>query len=200
MNAAARRWVLFVGVLAVGIVAHAGSVQALTITPAGTSFTGNLSTGTSWSFTDSFTGLTVKCTTHTVKGKTVSPAAALVSIAAGATNIISTMGTSCSYSGFGTGSGTVTTTASWTWTFFSLAGGVAGGSLTIPASAATIKLTGSLNCTITVNASTLAYTYTNATKVLATNGANSVSTSGCLTTPTPTLQESVVVTGGITVT
>lgn len=184
---------ILVNVLAIAAVSTAGQANALTITPAGTAYTANLSTG-NVVFTDSFTGLTIVCNTHTIQGKTASPAAASMQFSAGASNKYSDTGTvagKCTYSGFGTGSAAITTTATQTLTFTSLAAGSASGSITLPNSSISITLTGSLNCTMTVNASTLGVTITNSTVTLVIDFGTVLSVTGCLTTPTPHLQEHI---------
>lgn len=173
----------------------ASAAHALTITPAGTAFTANLTSG-NVVITDSFTGETAQCNTHVITGKPASPASASMQITAGAANKYSDTGTAlgkCPYTGFGTGLLAITVTATWTLTMSSLAGGVATGSLTLPASALSISSTGSLNCVYTANASTVPVSYTNSTHRLTTNAFSSWNLSGCLSTPTWQIAETLTV-------
>lgn len=189
MNAYPRCAALLIvlGLMAAGV---AGPAYAITFTPAGTTYSAVLVSGTNVVFTDNFTGLTVHCNNFFTMATTSNPASASVQLTAGSTNLLIDTGTpsfTCPYSGFGTGQAAITTTATWTWTVTSLTAGVASGSFTLPASAASMKLTGLLNCTVTWQASTIGVLYNNSLQQLISQGGNSLKTSGCLTTPSPTL-------------
>lgn len=177
----------------------ASAATALTVTPAGTAFTADLTASTNWVLTDSSIGLTIVCTVHTMRAITSNPASANINVGSGATNVFSTSaGAPCTYSGFGTGTATITVTATWTITWAKLAAGIATGIKRI--SGLVVKLVGTLNCTLTWSTSDVSVSYTNSNGRLATNSSNTSMAAGCGTTLLSTEQETLKVSSGITVT